>query len=137
MYTLEEQLAHREQWVEALRSEKYQQGQDKLRDGNKFCCLGVACDISGLGEWVTTEHFDDDGMPLTGYEIPDVTDTECHVLPVKVMEWLGVDNSEVTILDNDVDLLTRANDEGYSFSKIADIIEAREIEILDTINCLN
>ena len=55
-YTEEEAiLAHREQWIEALRSGKYEQAKGILRDvddNNKFCCLGVACEISGLGEWL-------------------------------------------------------------------------------------
>src|SRR3990167_8725500 len=39
--------------VAALRSGKYKRGIGRLRseDGKKFCCLGVACDISGVGEW--------------------------------------------------------------------------------------
>ena len=40
-------------WVKALRSRKYVQGVGKLRqreDGKtKYCCLGVFCDISGIG----------------------------------------------------------------------------------------
>lgn len=38
-----------DQWVKALRSGKYKQGQGKLyRDGNdSYCCLGVLCKISG------------------------------------------------------------------------------------------
>src|SRR3990167_8465561 len=37
--------------VTALRSGKYKRGKGQLRDDDKFCCLGVACDISGVGEW--------------------------------------------------------------------------------------
>ena len=33
-------------WVAALRSGKYEQGRLYLNLGGKFCCLGVACDIS-------------------------------------------------------------------------------------------
>ena len=32
-------------WLEALRSGEYKQGRGLLRDGNKYCCLGVLCDI--------------------------------------------------------------------------------------------
>jgi hypothetical protein len=38
-------------WVKALRSRKYKQGREYLRDGNEYCCLGVLCDISGRGSW--------------------------------------------------------------------------------------
>ena len=34
-----------EQWIAALRSGEYQQGRERLKDGDNFCCLGVACDI--------------------------------------------------------------------------------------------
>lgn len=39
-------------WLEALRSGKYKQGRGRLRDeSNQFCCLGVLCDVGGLGAW--------------------------------------------------------------------------------------
>ena len=38
-------------WLEALRSGRYPQTREKLRDKVGFCCLGVACDISGKGTW--------------------------------------------------------------------------------------
>ena len=37
-------------WLGALRSGKYEQGHHRLHEGNKFCCLGVLCDIAGY-EW--------------------------------------------------------------------------------------
>lgn len=33
------------QWIKALRSGKYAQGQGKLNQNNKFCCLGVLCEV--------------------------------------------------------------------------------------------
>ena len=40
------------QWIEALRSGEYRQARGTLRtqDG-RFCCLGVACEISGIDKW--------------------------------------------------------------------------------------
>jgi len=39
-------------WIEALRSGRYKQGRWALRTkSDDFCCLGVLCDISGVGEW--------------------------------------------------------------------------------------
>ena len=32
-------------WLKALRSGKFKQGKDQLRLGNRFCCLGVLCEI--------------------------------------------------------------------------------------------
>ena len=41
--------------VDGLRSGKFRQGQMRLRYGDVFCCLGVACEIyrmeTGKGEW--------------------------------------------------------------------------------------
>lgn len=35
----------KKKWVDALRSGKYKQGREQLRDGDKFCCLGVLCEV--------------------------------------------------------------------------------------------
>jgi hypothetical protein len=44
----------KEKWLEALESGKYQQGQNRLRSvGNKFCCLGVLCDVLHPDGWGT------------------------------------------------------------------------------------
>lgn len=43
------------EWVEALRSGKYLQGRKSLRTGDKFCCLGVACDVAAKEGWVKGE----------------------------------------------------------------------------------
>lgn len=36
---------------DVLESGEYTKGKHCLRRDNRFCCLGVACDISGLGRW--------------------------------------------------------------------------------------
>lgn len=38
-------------WLTALRSGKYEQTKETLRDNNGFCCLGVLCDILDPGGW--------------------------------------------------------------------------------------
>ena len=39
-------------WLEALRSGKYQQGWNQLRDHkDRFCCLGVLCDVYDSSQW--------------------------------------------------------------------------------------
>ena len=37
--------------VAALRSGRYRQARTKLRKADRYCCLGVACEISKLGKW--------------------------------------------------------------------------------------
>jgi len=130
MYTAKEQAEHRKQWVAAMRSNKYEQGIEKLRDGDKFSCLGVACDISGLGVWIETrEH----GM-VYSVNTPIETEMENEELPQSVMDWLGLMDSNATIYEEIWlqfidgtsyinESLSECNDNGYTFSEIIDLIE--------------
>lgn len=47
-------------WVAALRSGKYKQGRGylrrEIRGEMEYCCLGVLCDISGVGEWYGSRY---------------------------------------------------------------------------------
>lgn len=101
--------------VEALRSGDYKQGQGLLRPReDQFCCLGVACDISGLGEWQKS---------YVGSVYVYVTATGSGlVLPKEVMEWLGWATNEGYI--DEETSLAALNDHGDSFEAIADVIEA-------------
>ena len=44
------------EWVERLESGEYEQGKGVLRDkDNKYCCLGVLCEVAkdhGVGDWI-------------------------------------------------------------------------------------
>jgi len=97
-----------QKWVDALRSGHYKQVKDtlkgKMEDGTVgFCCLGVYCDINGRE--VKTEYpneygdFNFDGSP-------------------RHYSWLERQVGEVI-----VDLGAGMNDDGHSFSEIADKIE--------------
>lgn len=49
------QKAMKKKWIKALRSDEYEQGRGSLVSyNNEFCCLGVLCNISDLGEWKRT-----------------------------------------------------------------------------------
>lgn len=103
------------QWAEALESGKYEQTTGELRGDEGFCCLGVACDISKLGDWKNDCYL-------------GVSDT----LPTKVAEWLfdGRPKDEVyaPLLFKNPYLLdsirfTELNDDyGLSFRQIAWLI---------------
>jgi hypothetical protein len=110
----------KEAWKKNLRSGKFAQGSGQLRTWDpdekvwKYCCLGVLCEMSGLGEWV--EYADDMRTESTylGNE---------HYLPVAVAEWAGIDieNDDETSVQQ---RLGTANDEeGSSFFKIANLID--------------
>jgi len=119
-------------WLAALRSGEYKQGRNYLRDGDGFCCLGVACDVAlkqGLvpGEWDTNGVF------------WSLTDSERYVMPESVANAIGlstcIEESKVScnpmVSYNDRDLpLSTLNDgdferqaHGLSFTEIANIIE--------------
>jgi hypothetical protein len=117
----------KQQWVTALRSGAYAQGQSWLRqiaedDQIVYCCLGVLCDLhrqaTGAADW----------RPIwTGsFAYAD----QIEFLPARVRDWagLGADARLVVpdIVDEPVELaLTYLNDErGLTFAQIADLIDA-------------
>lgn len=111
-------------WVEALRSENYRQTTgclkyvdrySKAKITEQFCCLGVACDISGLGKW-DNENF----TYIVGREKP----ARMH-LPKAVAKWLGVEGVDPILLysKGEVDASELNDEEHLKFSTIADCIE--------------
>jgi hypothetical protein len=109
----------RDKWVAALREEgKYQQGRRLLKEGDRWCCLGVLCDISGLGKWIEIAG-------LAVFEASNVLPEEqCQnytisstTLPGKVKETLGMGD---VIVNN---LIRMNDDENKSFSEIASYVE--------------
>lgn len=131
-FTQEEQAANRAKLVAALRSGDYEQTEGRLRKrgtidgGTRYCCLGVACKISELGEFEN----DTDTYVVDPDTIGGASDTH---LPHPVRHWLGF-ASESGRIDDMIDdgiatphgarrCLTDANDSGVSFNDIADAIE--------------
>lgn len=91
-------------WIAALRSGDYKQGRGVLRSPDEsFCCLGVLCDISGMGQWIRRSYYADG---TDGYAC----------LPAAV--------SRVAALSISEGRLAKMNDHGKSFADIADYIEA-------------
>lgn len=100
-------------WLEALRSEKYQQAQGTLRDGDRFCCLGVLCDITKRGDWVSANSVYRPNVQR--YDIGGHVST--MFLPMIL-------RTEFDLIDDVLDPLMGMNDKGESFAMIADWIEA-------------
>lgn len=102
-------------WIDALRSGEYKQGRRKLKNGDTYCCLGVLCDLyakeTGKGKWREDDQFLTDGR------------TSAFNLPLDVMKWAGVCLSEGRFAYGGKSLVA-LNDEGKSFSDIAEIIES-------------
>ena len=102
-------------WVAALRSGQYKQGDSCLymRGVERYCCLGVACEISGV-----VRHAQDPGF----YFDPDnISDIACNYLPKAVQAWLGVEEQNPIIGGQ---YATTLNDQQEkTFLQIADLIE--------------
>lgn len=136
-------------WVKALRSGKYQQGRKALRNkDNKFCCLGVLCDISkkNLGiDWEPEEESD-------SFEIY-IMERNGGVLPDKVWEYLGKDTIDYkvqistanlkipkSVIDSflfpltNIHLVTLNDHYKLSFDQIADILEEEFLNEDETTN---
>lgn len=115
--------------MEALRSGEYQQGKDRLRTDEFYCCLGVLCDIStrhGVGQWSerTPGYFESTQDPKAI--------GSSDALPMFVSKWAGLVPPE-GVIDGDPEVtaygeettLANLNDSDHTFEEIADIIEAQ------------
>jgi hypothetical protein len=120
----EEQRQHLRELVAALRSGEYEQGLGALQPKRgSYCCLGVACEISGQGAWEEGNFVDHYLAYRTKYE------SSSGFLPRGVMGFYGLSGQGA--LAKRVQLeqghgvlsLYEANDQGASFDEIADIIE--------------
>ena len=99
-------------WLEALRSNNYAQGRYSLRREDRFCCLGVACEIFGVPSSIP-----DEGSVAYG-----LSEEVCGA-PIETIELLqlyGQAGDDVGSSDS----LAHMNDNGASFTQIADLITA-------------
>jgi len=76
-------------WVKALRSEKYNQGQDQLcletDSGDLLCCLGVLAELycveNGSDVWEQAQGYNKEDLTIHGHLV---------TLPDKVIDWAGM-----------------------------------------------
>lgn len=102
-------------WVEALRSGKYRQGRGELRTkDNRFCCLGVLCEITKDKTNV------DWSWPSDLYD-PLCFDGKYTALPESVRVLAGMKSISGDL--SETKCLASLNDAGMSFKEIADLIE--------------
>jgi hypothetical protein len=95
-YTDEEIQEHRIDLYNALKSGKYTQGHNQLltiklngEEQKEFCCLGVACDISGLGVWRRMTRSPDRPV-VEEYRVNDIQ-FDHALLPTPVATYYGWD----------------------------------------------
>lgn len=109
----------RQRWIQALRSGGYKQADGVLRNGDKFCCLGVACDL------YAQDHPDahwGDRLPFAEFYEDGESDGYNDLLPPAVRDWLGLRTYGARWFDGALSL-AQMNDEGATFTEIADVIE--------------
>lgn len=110
----------RKLWVDTLRNGRYEQGQCGLCCNNKYCCLGVLCELYQLhvGDLEITEYESYRGTQLK-------YDGNTSYLPEKVREWAGLRSMRGYISDTSQRSLAHLNDDAdKTFKEIADIIES-------------
>ena len=105
-------------WIQALESGEYDQGRKVLRStDNKYCCLGVVCDIVAGDEWYEKE--------LASVRTP------------RLFHPYG--NIDAGLLDNEacaqlrlstigMDTFAEVNDNGWTFAEIADAMKSDDRE---------
>lgn len=103
-------------WVAALRSKQYTQGKNTLRsEDNKFCCLGVLCNLHAQAHPKIAAMQDDP----TSYMRQET------ILPREVANWAGLEDLNPSVRSKVGDTtLAQLNDIlGVTFRGLATIIE--------------
>lgn len=90
----------KQQWLEALLSEEYQQGQCELRNADdEYCCLGVLLDLAIKEGVVEDWQFDDEGS----YTVDPGRELVWNIyLPQVVVDWAGLPNGDPNVTNEDV-----------------------------------
>ena len=106
-------------WVAALRSGEYTQGYRRLRDSdNKFCCLGVLCNLHARAHPEIAAQQTDPGRYMGKTYMPHDS--------VFIWAGMGVNKVHRTVeIGDDAASLAQHNDSGRTFAEIADAIEAQ------------
>lgn len=104
-------------WLEALRSGKYEQGKHYLKEGGKYCCLGVLCEVAGL-ESELNSVFDTSKMRFFAKPVQecDRMDSDICYLP-SFEERSGVTRKVQS------ELAEMNDEQGATFEEIAERIE--------------
>lgn len=132
----------KQQWIQALRSGEYQQGDRGLcrigidengKEVKTYCCLGVLSDLyinahPNEAEWATVDNLSKGlGMQdMLEFKLKGVEGGTCLFLHANVAQWIGLDVGSPTIIDKNRETrhLTALNDiDMLSFNEIADMIE--------------
>ncbi len=111
--------AIKQKWIEALRSGEFKQGQSYLKRDDKFCCLGILCELHRIAT--------NDAEGWGSYSLAPFTNQyhgQSGVLPSIVQDWAGLNyhNYSTNPMING-ESLSALNDAGRTFEEIAELIE--------------
>jgi hypothetical protein len=99
---------NQKKWIAALRSGEYEQGTVWLCKQDKYCCLGVGCELLNI-----PHNFVDEIKSYGG---------RTQLAPEELVEQLALRGPSGKPKDDSLSLVA-LNDRGKSFEEIADIIE--------------
>jgi len=125
----------KQKWIDALRSGKYDQGSEKLRSVQGYCCLGVLCDLYSKEQ---SKDWDFVGGEETNLQPKDYWyfEGESEFLSESVKDWAGLPARDpsvrVDVTDNDDEddwfyneEIANLNDSGYTFNELSNLIESQ------------
>jgi len=78
----------RDLWADALESGEYEQGVGSMLKYDRYCCLGVLCDLHRKA------HDVDEWEPDEDYKSLSYLEARNH-LPTAVVEWCGLTSEEI------------------------------------------
>lgn len=113
--------------LEALRSGDYPQTTHALRKDDGFCCLGVLCELAVIDGILSPPLFEKPELSA-GYRYRSAAnpkDSSVSILPDAVSMWAEI-SARGDFYDEDGKTptsLAERNDGGYTFPKIADLVE--------------
>ena len=124
------------QWLAALRSGEYQQGKGALRrtiqGEEKFCCLGVLCELAVKAEVTPAPVVDSHQPTLAAWQYEN---GNWGSLPPSVRDWAGLLSVDPSVIVTSGSAnhpvrheqnLSECNDDlRLTFAQIADVIEAQ------------
>lgn len=120
-----------DKFLTALQSGEYEQGESTLKsEDNKFCCLGVACDVAGIAmdteDWPMVDLVGDNKIFPASLIYVDENKELCELLgnlndgfsmgSVYMQQILGDYNHNIPVNSEDT--------QNFDFDQIADFIEA-------------
>ena len=110
-------------WVKALRSGEYKQTRGQLRNEDRYCCLGVACDLYSK-HVLKKDAWREYKTSVLSYTFLG----QGGALPLQVIKWLGI-RGDYGELKSGTTLMNMNDNFGpkSSFEAIADVIERGDL----------